>query len=110
MATARYLKLAPHQCRIAIEGFGRVGSGLAQEVKQWGGKVVAVSTAQGAIANPDGLDLEVILAARSEAGDAFVNETGGWEQLNREALFDVPCEIFLPARGSVRLMPRGRRS
>ena len=95
-ATAHHLRLAPHQCRIAIEGFGRVGSGLAEEVRQWGGKVVAVSTAQGAVANPEGLDLAVVLAARAARGDAFVTETGAWERLERDALFTLPCEIFLP--------------
>ena len=95
-ATARHLKLAPHQCRIAVEGFGRVGSGLAREVAQWGGKIVAVSTAQGAVANPEGLDIAVLCAARQEQGDAFVAEAGAWERLDRDALFAVPCDLFLP--------------
>src|SRR6516225_8069258 len=41
---------------VAIEGFGKVGGGVAREVSRRGGRVVAVSTVAGAVADPSGLD------------------------------------------------------
>jgi glutamate dehydrogenase/leucine dehydrogenase len=49
---------------VAIEGFGKVGGGVAREVARRGGRVVAVSTMAGYIADPAGLDVEVLLALR----------------------------------------------
>jgi glutamate dehydrogenase (NAD(P)+) len=61
---------------VAIEGFGKVGGGVAREVARRGGRVVAVSTVAGYIADPAGLDVEVLLALRREHGDACVARYG----------------------------------
>ena len=95
-ATARFLNLAPSDCRISIEGMGRVGTHLAREVAEWGGRLVAVSTAEGAVANPQGLEPAALAAAREEHGDAFVAQPGNWERLPRGDLFSVPADILVP--------------
>jgi len=57
---------------VAIEGFGKVGGGVAREVIRRGGRVVAVSTVAGCVADPSGLDVELLLALRREHGDGCV--------------------------------------
>ena len=57
---------------MAIEGFGKVGGGMAREVIRRGGRVVAVSTVAGCVADPSGLDVELLLALRREHGDRCV--------------------------------------
>ncbi len=57
---------------VAIEGFGKVGGGVAREVARRGGRVVAVSTIAGCVADPSGLDVELLLALRREHGDRCV--------------------------------------
>jgi glutamate dehydrogenase/leucine dehydrogenase len=57
---------------VAIEGFGKVGGGVAREVTRRGGRVVAVSTIAGCVADPSGLDVERLLALRRVHGDACV--------------------------------------
>ena len=52
---------------VAIEGFGKVGGGVAREVASRGGRVVAVSTVTGCIADPAGLDVERLLRLRRRA-------------------------------------------
>jgi len=42
---------------VAIEGFGKVGGGVAREVGRRGGRVAAVSTMAGCVADPSGLDV-----------------------------------------------------
>ncbi len=61
---------------VAIEGFGKVGGGVAREVTRRGGRVVAVSTVAGCIADPAGLDVELLLALRRTHGDACVARYG----------------------------------
>ena len=61
---------------VAIEGFGKVGGGVAREVVRRGGRVVAVSTLAGCIADPAGLDVERLLALRREHGDGCVTRYG----------------------------------
>jgi len=61
----------------AIEGFGKVGGGVAREVTRRGGRVVAVSTVAGCIADPAGLDVGRLLALRHEHGDECVLRYGG---------------------------------
>jgi glutamate dehydrogenase/leucine dehydrogenase len=61
---------------VAIEGFGKVGGGVAREVIRRGGRVAAVSTVAGCVADPSGLDVERLLALRREHGDACVTRYG----------------------------------
>jgi glutamate dehydrogenase (NAD(P)+) len=61
---------------VAIEGFGKVGGGVAREVIRRGGRVIAVSTLAGYIVDPYGLDVGLLLALRSEYGDACVTHYG----------------------------------
>jgi glutamate dehydrogenase (NAD(P)+) len=61
---------------VAIEGFGKVGGGAAREVTSRGGRVVAVSTVAGCVADPSGLDVGRLLALRHEHGDACVLRYG----------------------------------
>jgi glutamate dehydrogenase (NAD(P)+) len=61
---------------VAIEGFGKVGGGVAREVTRRGGRAVAVSTVAGCIADPSGLDIERLLLLRRVHGDACVVRYG----------------------------------
>jgi glutamate dehydrogenase/leucine dehydrogenase len=61
---------------VAIEGFGKVGGGVAREVVRRGGRVAAVSTVAGCVADPAGLDVERLLALRRLHGDDCVARYG----------------------------------
>jgi glutamate dehydrogenase/leucine dehydrogenase len=61
---------------VAIEGFGKVGGGVAREVVRRGGRVAAVSTLAGCVTDPSGLDVERLLALRRVHGDACVAHYG----------------------------------
>ena len=61
---------------VAIEGFGKVGGGVAREVVRRGGRVVAVSTVAGCVADPAGLDMGRLFGLRREHGDECVLRYG----------------------------------
>jgi glutamate dehydrogenase (NAD(P)+) len=94
MADRRGLSLAG--ARIAIEGFGSVGSSLAMVLAERGAAIVAVSTARGAVYQPAGLDLRELLDAVVSRGSAFVETYPHGERLPREALFALPIDVLCP--------------
>src|SRR5215213_6703640 len=62
----RDLNIAFEGVRIAIQGFGNVGSNAARLLAAAGAKIVAVSDGRGGIYRPDGLDIPALLLYRSE--------------------------------------------
>jgi glutamate dehydrogenase (NAD(P)+) len=80
---------------VAIEGFGKAGAGTARACDRAGARVVAVSTVEGCVVDPDGLDVEALLRLRTEVGDALVHEAGPPAR-PREELFGVDCDVLVP--------------
>lgn len=81
--------------RVAIQGFGAVGMAAARRFTALGATVVAVSTANGTVYDPDGLDVERLTELHGTARDDCVREYGG--VLPRDAALAVDCEILVPA-------------
>lgn len=84
-----------HGARVAIEGFGNVGRHAANFLVERGAKLVAASDSQGAVHNPDGIDVAALTATKSASGS--VAAFGGGEKIAQSALFTVPCDILVPA-------------
>jgi glutamate dehydrogenase (NAD(P)+) len=82
--------------RVALEGFGKVGSALARLLAQAGARLVAVSTAEGAIVAEDGLDLSRLLALHQQHGDRLVQSYPGATRFPREALYTLPVDLLVP--------------
>jgi glutamate dehydrogenase (NAD(P)+) len=79
---------------VALEGFGKVGAGVAREFTRRGGRVVAVSTVAGCVADPAGLELDELSEARAAHGDQLVSALGR-ECHPREALFEVDTDVLV---------------
>jgi glutamate dehydrogenase (NAD(P)+) len=80
---------------IAIEGFGKVGAGMALACVRAGARIVGVSTVDGLLADPDGLDVDELFALRERFGDALVAH-GPVPVRPREELFDLECDVLVP--------------
>jgi glutamate dehydrogenase/leucine dehydrogenase len=80
----------------AIEGFGKVGGGVAREAVRRGARVVAVSTIEGCVFDPAGLDVEALLSLRRAHGDAFVCQAGSRFESDPAALFEVEADVLVP--------------
>jgi glutamate dehydrogenase/leucine dehydrogenase len=79
----------------AVEGFGKVGGGVAREAVRRGARVVAVSTIEGCVHDPAGLDVELLLQLRAAHGDGFVRHAGR-PALDVAALFDTTADVLVP--------------
>lgn len=84
--------------RAAIQGFGNAGQYMAQLLAADGDRIVAVSDSGGAVANPNGLDVDVLLKAKAEGKSvtALVGQNGN-VALDAEALIGVDCDLLVPA-------------
>ena len=83
------------EARVAIQGFGNVGSVAAKELDAIGARVVAVSDASTGLLDPDGLDIASVLRWAAEHG-----ELAGYpdaEHVGSAEVLEVPCEIVIPA-------------
>lgn len=81
--------------RVAIQGFGNVGSWIAREIHDRGGKVIAVSDVHGALVDPDGVDVPGLVALVGSGG-SVVEATRG-EVTTNQALLELDCDVLVPA-------------
>ena len=80
--------------RVVIQGFGNAGSFLAKILSDRGAKIVGISDANGALHDPDGLDIDYLLDRR----DSFGMVTNLFDDvLAGEELFDIDCDVLIPA-------------
>src|SRR5580693_3758168 len=94
----------------AIEGFGKVGGGVALEVTRRGGRVTAVSTVAGCLADPAGLDVEGLLALRRAYGDACVLHYGRAAGPPGELFTAVDADVIVPGTRPGVISARAARS
>lgn len=83
--------------RVAVQGFGAVGAAAAARLHELGAQLVALSTAQGAVHDADGLDVPAWLAARAESGDACVAGAEPARRLGQGEELEVDCDVLIPA-------------
>jgi len=81
--------------RVAIQGFGNVGSWAARILHNMGCKIVAVSDAQGGIHNGEGIDIPLLLSHKTQTGT--VNGFAGCGPLDPGELLTIDCDILIPA-------------
>ena len=89
----------PHPgTRVAVQGLGTMGGATARFLTRAGLTVVAVADIKGTIANPAGLDVEALLAARDAHGtvDRAALRPGDLE-LPGDAWLSAEAEVLVPA-------------
>ena len=82
--------------RVAVQGFGNVGSVAAKLMSEAGATIVAVSDSKGGIYAEDGLgDIGALLALQKERG--FVPDGHPGVHITNEELLQLPVDILVPA-------------
>ena len=92
----RHLKLDIRNTTVAIQGFGNVGSHTARIMQECGGRVIAVSDANGGIYNSSGLDIPALLA-RYKTGGQSLRDTKLGDRLSNDELLQLDCTVLVPA-------------
>ncbi len=79
----------------AIQGYGNVGSHTARSLRKMGGKIIATSDAYGAVANPEGIDVDA-LDVHVALHRKVVGFKGG-DAITNEQLLTMPVDVLVPA-------------
>ncbi len=81
--------------RVAVQGFGNVGSVAADLLHGEGCRIVALSDVHGGIYNPRGLDPAAV--RRYLAETRSVQGFPGADAVSNTALLELPCDFLVPA-------------
>ncbi|MCX7742490.1 MAG: glutamate dehydrogenase, partial [Tepidimonas sp.] len=92
---ARRIGLPLAGARVAVQGLGNVGGIAAKLFAEAGARVVAVQDHAGCIYREAGLDIPALLRHVKAHGSVAGFEAA--EPLAREAFWDTPCDILIPA-------------
>jgi glutamate dehydrogenase (NAD(P)+) len=91
----KQLKMPIKGTRVAVQGFGNVGSIAAQLMAQEGMTIVAVSDKSGGSYNPKGLDLPDVL--KHTQGKKLLHDYKNAEQITNDQLLTLDCDVLVPA-------------
>ena len=95
LAMMKKLGMDPESTRVAVQGFGNVGSVAAAKMWEAGCTVVAVSDVNGGIYNEKGLNISSLMEHVAKTG-TVVDFPDGERISNRETL-TAPCDVLIPA-------------
>jgi glutamate dehydrogenase (NAD(P)+) len=80
--------------RVAVQGFGNVGSNLAVILAGQGATIVAISDSRGGVHNADGIDVQAALAHKQDTGS--LEGLAGAEAITNDELLLVDCDVLAP--------------
>lgn len=85
----------PSNIKLAVQGFGNVGSHAAAYAASLGFKIVAATDITGGVYNPDGLDIAALRAYVAETG--YIRGYAEGDVITNSELIGVPCDVLIPA-------------
>jgi glutamate dehydrogenase (NAD(P)+) len=86
---------SPEGVRVAIQGFGNVGSFAALTLAEWGAKVVAVADHLGGVTRADGLDVPALAEWAGE--HRTVKGFSDADTIDPAELLTWDCDVLIPA-------------
>ncbi len=90
-----HLNLPLKGTRVAVQGFGNVGSVAAALLAAAGATIVAASDSRGGTLSPRGLDVRALLRHKRESGR--LADFPGGEPIDNEAVLTADCDVLIPA-------------
>lgn len=86
----------PVGARVAIQGFGNVGSHASKFLSESECKVVAVSDVTGGYYRPEGLEIPAMLKHIVNNRGSLTGYTGA-DRISNEELLTIDCDVLIPA-------------
>jgi len=82
--------------KVAVQGFGNVGTFTTLYAQEFGAKVVAVADVSCCLYNEDGIDVKDLNEYASKQKGRFIKGYTGAQELDRDAIISLDVDIFLP--------------
>jgi glutamate dehydrogenase (NAD(P)+) len=89
------LRMPVEGARVAVQGFGNVGSIAAQLMEETGMTIVAVSDKSGALYNPKGLRVRDL--QQHVRQHRYLSEYKDADHIDNDTLLTLDCEVLVPA-------------
>ncbi len=93
--TAAHLSVPLEGARVAVQGFGNVGSVAARMLQEQGCKIIALSDASGGVYNDSGLDVGEIIEQKAQTPNLRDSKHG--DRITNAELLELPCDILMLA-------------
>ncbi|MEF8817040.1 MAG: Glu/Leu/Phe/Val dehydrogenase [Salinibacter sp.] len=81
---------------VVVQGLGNVGYHAARFLEEGGADIVGIAEIEGAIYDPDGLDVDDVVAHRDETG-SLLGFPGADNTETSAAALELPCDVLIPA-------------
>jgi glutamate dehydrogenase (NAD(P)+) len=80
--------------RVAVQGFGNVGSFLAKFLAEDGATVIAISDSTSGLHNPNGIDIQAAIAHKRETGSLAGLKAA--DPISNDELLLLECDVLAP--------------
>jgi glutamate dehydrogenase (NAD(P)+) len=87
----------PDQTRVAIQGFGNVGSVTAKALAEAGCKIVAISDVSGGYASPNGIDIPKAIDHVKKDPQRLLEGFPGLSKISNDELLAMDVDVLVPA-------------
>jgi glutamate dehydrogenase (NAD(P)+) len=87
--------MKPEQTRIAVQGFGNVGSIASKFFHEMGCKIIAINDVSGGFYNAKGIDIPRAIEYRDKNKGLLEGFKGG-DPIGNEELIELECEVLAP--------------
>jgi len=101
-------RLTPHETRVAVQGFGNVGSVSARLLDEAGCSVVSVSDEYVGLYSPVGLPVRKLLEYRAKKGS--LKGFPGCKEIGSAGPLTVDCDVVVPAAIGNQITSRNARN
>lgn len=95
LAAMEKMQINPYQSKVAVQGFGNVGSHAADLMHERGSKIVAISDISGAYYNENGIDIADAVRYRDGNKGVLENYKGA-EKISGEEILTLPVDVLIP--------------
>lgn len=93
---AKHHGMKPEECTAAVQGFGNVGQYTCLTLKNYGYKILATSDISGGYYNPEGLDIDEMLAYISDPAHRTLEGYTKAKKISNEELLELKCDFLCP--------------
>ncbi len=93
--TAELLGLKIEEAKVAVHGFGNVGSFTVKYLAQMGAKIIAVADRSGAVFNKNGLNIKELL--NLSKAKKPVSECQNCDRISKKDFWSLQTDILIPA-------------
>lgn len=98
LKTLACLEMPVKGTRIAVQGFGNVGSVTCSLLHERGGRIVAVSDVSGGILREDGIDIPELTAFMGRPGTRIADyDAPGVKHVDNRAVLTCDTDVLIPA-------------